>query len=37
MVEDAVVLYDRENFFTNILNNLREKLRELGAERVEIW
>ncbi|MEM4485563.1 MAG: nucleotidyltransferase domain-containing protein [Sulfolobales archaeon] len=34
MVEDAVILYDRENFFTNILNNLREKLRELGAERV---
>jgi len=34
MVEDAVVLYDRENFFTNILNNLREKLKELGAERV---
>ncbi|MEM1936473.1 MAG: nucleotidyltransferase domain-containing protein [Sulfolobales archaeon] len=34
MVEDAVVLYDRENFFTNVLNNLREKLKELGAERV---
>ncbi|MEM1681018.1 MAG: nucleotidyltransferase domain-containing protein [Sulfolobales archaeon] len=34
MVEDAVVLYDRKNFFTNILNNLREKLKELGAERV---
>ncbi|MEM0000374.1 MAG: nucleotidyltransferase domain-containing protein [Desulfurococcaceae archaeon] len=34
MVEDAVVLYDKENFFTNILNNLREKLKELGAERV---
>ncbi|MEM3863734.1 MAG: nucleotidyltransferase domain-containing protein [Desulfurococcaceae archaeon] len=34
MVEDAVVLYDREDFFSNVLNNLREKLKELGAERV---
>ncbi|MEM1678434.1 MAG: nucleotidyltransferase domain-containing protein [Ignisphaera sp.] len=36
MVEDAVILYDRGNFFSNILNRLRERLRELGAERVRL-
>ncbi len=34
MVEDAVIVYDRGGFFENILRKLREKLRELGAERV---
>ena len=36
MVEDAVILYDRNNFFKQILDNLRSRLRELGAERVWI-
>ena len=36
MVYDAVILYDRDNFFTKVLDKLREKLRELGAERIWI-
>ncbi len=35
LVEDAVLLYDRDDFFRNILENLRRRLRELGAERVK--
>ncbi len=34
MVEDAVIVYDREGFFEGILKRLRRRLRELGAERV---
>lgn len=34
MVEDAVILYDRDNFITNILEKLKRRLSELGAERV---
>jgi len=33
MVEDARILYDREGFFRNRLERLRERLRELGAVR----
>ena len=33
MVEDAVILFDREDFFFNILEKLRNRLRELGAKR----
>lgn len=36
MVEDAVILYDKGNFFKQILDNLKSKLKELGAERVWI-
>lgn len=36
MVEDAVILYDKDNFFANVLNRLKNKLEELGAERVWI-
>ncbi len=36
MVEDAVILYDRDGFFEGVLNRLRERLRELGAERVRV-
>jgi len=36
LVEDAIILYDKDNFFTNILNNLRKKLEELGAERIKL-
>lgn len=36
MVDDAIILYDKDNFFTNILNSLRKKLEELGAERVKL-
>lgn len=34
MVEDAIIVYDRDDFFRSILARLSEKLKELGAERV---
>ncbi|MEM2925123.1 MAG: nucleotidyltransferase domain-containing protein [Methanocellales archaeon] len=36
MVEDAVILYDRDGFFKNILERLRSRLRELGSKRIEL-
>ncbi len=36
MVEDAVIVYDKNSFFEKILEKLRAKLEELGAERVYI-
>lgn len=33
MVEDAIILYDRELFLTGVLGAVRERLRSLGAER----
>ena len=36
MVEDAIIVYDKNGFFEEILKRLRDKLRELGAERVWI-
>lgn len=36
MVYDAVILYDRDYFFTRILQKLRDRLKELGAERVRM-
>jgi len=36
MVEDAIILYDENGFFESILYRLRERLEELGAERVWI-
>ncbi|MEM4484149.1 MAG: nucleotidyltransferase domain-containing protein [Candidatus Methanomethylicia archaeon] len=35
MVEDAIIIYDK-NFMVNILNRLRNKLNELGAERIRM-
>ncbi len=34
MVEDGVIVHDKDSFFERILNRLSEKLKELGAERV---
>jgi len=34
MVEDALILYDRNGFFFKILERLRQRLKELGARRV---
>jgi predicted nucleotidyltransferase len=34
IVEDGVILYDRDDFMKNVLERLRRKLRELGARRV---
>ena len=36
MVEDAVILYDRDRFFRQVLDRLRKRLMELGAERRRI-
>ncbi|QXJ35330.1 nucleotidyltransferase domain-containing protein [Saccharolobus shibatae] len=36
MVYDAVILYDKDEFFTKILQKLKERLTELGAERVRM-
>jgi hypothetical protein len=40
MVEDALILYDRDRFFSKILDRLRNRLKELGAKRVwtgNVW
>ncbi|AKA72984.1 nucleotidyltransferase domain-containing protein [Saccharolobus solfataricus] len=36
MVYDAVILYDKDQFFTKILQKLKGRLMELGAERVRM-
>lgn len=33
MTEEAVILFDRNGFFAEILERMRKKLRELGAQR----
>jgi len=34
MVEDAKILFDREGFFKGVLEELRNRLRKLGAKRI---
>lgn len=34
MVEDAIVLVDRERFFQNVLDAMRDRMRALGSRRV---
>jgi predicted nucleotidyltransferase len=34
MVEDAVILYDKDGFFSRVMDRLRGRLRELGARRI---
>ncbi|TYP47009.1 nucleotidyltransferase domain-containing protein [Thermosediminibacter litoriperuensis] len=34
MIDDALILYDRENFFTRFLQEFSSKLRQLGAKKV---
>jgi len=36
MVEDAIIAYDKDNFFKDILENLSNKLKELGSKRVSM-
>ncbi len=36
MVEDAVLLYDRDGFFHQVLARVRESLKRLGARRVRL-
>ncbi|WXG39710.1 MAG: hypothetical protein WED07_02570 [Candidatus Freyarchaeum deiterrae] len=35
MIDDGVLLYDRDSFLENALKKLSERLRELGARRVK--
>ena len=40
MVEDVRMLFDRDDFFKNILKNLKERLQRLGARRIwqgNVW
>ena len=40
MVDDAVILYDKDGFFSKVLSRLRKCLRQLGARRVragKLW
>ncbi len=40
MVEDALILYDRSRFFARLLDQLRKRLRQLGAKRIwagNVW
>jgi len=34
MTEDAIILYDRDGFFRNVLEKNKKRLKELGFERV---
>ncbi|ADL07001.1 nucleotidyltransferase domain-containing protein [Thermosediminibacter oceani] len=34
MIDDALILYDRENFFTRFLQEFSSKLKRLGAKKV---
>jgi len=36
MVEDAVLVYDRDKFFGSVLDRLRKRLDELGSKRVRM-
>ena len=36
MTEDAMILFDRDDFFARILERLRERLRELGSQRRQL-
>ncbi|MGQ9514061.1 MAG: nucleotidyltransferase domain-containing protein [Thermoproteota archaeon] len=36
MVEDAIILYDKDRFFEKVLARLQKRLRELGARRVRM-
>ncbi len=36
MVDDAIIIYDKENFIKEILLQLREKLSVLEAEKVKL-
>jgi hypothetical protein len=34
LVEDALLLYDRDHFFADVLEGLRQRMRELGSRRI---
>ena len=34
MISDAIILYDKDNFFVDILKNLKNKLDKLGSQKI---
>jgi len=36
MVEDAIIAYDKDGFFTKVLERVRKRLEELGSKRVRM-
>ncbi|HDH87617.1 MAG TPA: nucleotidyltransferase domain-containing protein [Desulfobacteraceae bacterium] len=36
MVEDAIITYDKDDFFKDILENVRNRLKELGSKRISM-
>ncbi|MCX8117946.1 MAG: hypothetical protein N3G78_08460 [Desulfobacterota bacterium] len=36
MIEEAKILYDREDFFKGLLSRVREKLERLGAKKIQV-
>ena len=36
LIEDAIILFDRDNFFKERLEALKRRLKELGSEKVEL-
>ena len=34
MTEEALIFFDRDNFFKNVLEDFRQRLRELGSKRI---
>lgn len=36
MVDDAIIIYDKDNFFENVLKKLAKELKKLGAKKVKI-
>lgn len=36
MVDDAIILYDKEDFFKRVLDRLKGKLKEFGARKVKL-
>lgn len=36
MVEDAMIAYDKDDLFKNILENVRNRLKELGSKRISM-
>lgn len=35
MIDDGIILYDKNNFFASYLDTLKEKLKKLGAQKIK--
>jgi hypothetical protein len=36
MVDDAIILYDKDGFFAGVLERLRRRMQELGSKKIYI-